>query len=108
MLRVVLVVALTGCRHGAALPPAINNTAMAQPAPTVVAQARLQLDHAHALARIGSYVDAYVAAQRGFNLLDGAPIDTGTSLDVEDVPDEDLMAMAGLRTRELERRLATR
>ena len=113
MLRVVLVVGLLGCRHGAPS-PAIGNTAATTPSkltPDVVEHARVLLKRAQAMTRMMMYAEAYASAQRGINLLDGDPdLDDGALLEVSNTQAaaNELVIMADLRTRELERRISQR
>jgi hypothetical protein len=118
MLRVVVVVALLGCRHGASTTPAIGNTAsvgalsaVRKPTPEDLKRARSMLERARVMAGVGVYTLAYAAAQRGINLLDGDPdLDDGALLELgkSQIADEELVIMTELRTRELERRISQR
>jgi hypothetical protein len=117
MVSAALVLGLLGCRHAAPPSLAIGNTSSstARPlrklTPEVFLAAHAQLEHAYALQEMGDYLQAYAAAQRGLNLLDGDPdLDNGALLEVStsQASQDELVFMTETRTRELERRISGR
>jgi len=114
MVRVALVIVVLGCHHDSPR-TTIANTAsvnrVPRPAPDAIERARVLLSRAQTLAVMGAYLQAYAAAQRGLNVLDGDPdIDNGAVLEVSttQASADELVFMTQMRTRELERRISKR
>jgi len=114
MVRVALVAVLLGCHHDSPRTTIANTASVSQvpkPAPDAMQRARVLLSRAQTLVVMGAYLEAYAAAQRGLNVLDGNPdIDDGALLEVSptQASADELAMMTRMRTRELERRISKR
>lgn len=111
-MRTLAALALLGC-SSAQPTPAIRN-ATRNSGPVLRAdrfeRASLALREARRFLTVGLNLNAYANAQRGLNLLAGDPENQDTQLEVSATveAERELQAMAELRIRELETKLAAR